>query len=112
MNTTVIGYQYNPDTGKYTGEYVFPKNMDSVSIHLPPNTVLEHPPITAVGEIAVMINDVWEVRAAPELVPSHPPIDNYALLTDGYIGSLISAGLWTAEDQQMRNNAIGVANGN
>lgn len=40
---TITGYQYKAN-GRYNGKYVFPNNLDSLEIHLPPMTTLVPPP--------------------------------------------------------------------
>lgn len=60
---TVVGYQYNPETGEYRGEYTFPNNKDKVEIHYPPNTVTMAPPsFDKKTQTPFWLNGAWELR--------------------------------------------------
>lgn len=106
MEQTIKGFQYDPKTGRYVGEYDFPNNMDQEEIHLPPNTTLERPPACEAGQIPVMVDGVWVVQPDPISAPKKPPIDNYLMLTDAFIEEMERQGLWTSEDRRLREEAI------
>lgn len=106
MEKTIIGFQFDPATGRYIGEYEFPNNMDQEEIHLPPNTTLERPPAVAVGKVAVRVDQSWVVQDDPSSLPKKPPIDNYLMLTDDFIALMEEQGLWTSEDRRLREEAI------
>ena len=39
MDETITGYQYNEKLA-FIGSYVFPRNLDSSTVHFPPNTTI------------------------------------------------------------------------
>ena len=106
MQDTITGFQFDPKTGRYIGEYEFPNNMDKEEIHIPPNTTLERPPAAAVGQVVVRVGDNWELQNAPDLLPKKPLIDSYLMLTENFIVEMQNQGLWTSEDQRLRDEAI------
>lgn len=105
MEKNVIGFQYDPKTGRYIGEYEFPNNLDQEAIHVPPHTTLERPPV-AEGKVAVMVDGVWQLQSDPNANKTRPPIDDYFLITEAFIAMMVDQGLWTSEDQQKRDAAI------
>lgn len=106
MEQTIKGFQYDPKTGRYVGEYDFPNNMDQEEIHLPPNTTLERPPEAKEGEVVVRVDDTWQIQADPNFKNARPPIDDYLMLTDSFIAMMEEQGLWTSEDRRLREEAI------
>lgn len=106
MQNTITGFQFDPKTGRYIGEYEFPNNMDQEDIHLPPNTTLERPPAAEEGKIAVRVDNGWQIQNDPNAAKQRPQIDDYLMLTDGFIAMMEEQGLWTSEDRRLREEAI------
>ena len=104
--TTITGYQYSPESMRYTGPYTFPNNLDKKAVHLPPNTVLDEPPATPAGKAAFREDGAWVVRSDTAIAISKPVIDDYALLTESAIGQLKLQGLWTDTDQSALESSI------
>ena len=97
----IIGYQWDPETGKFIGVYVFPNNADKEEVHLPPNTTLEQPPEPlSRSQTAFRRNGSWVLAADPGYLHGRPPIDNYSVLDENIVSFLASKGMWDAEDQQ------------
>lgn len=94
----ITGYQYNPETGRYIGPYSFPNNLDQETVHLPPCTVLDAPGIAPSGKAWYRVEDAWVLRDTAN-TPTHPPIDNYAMLRPEAIELMRSQGSWTDADQ-------------
>ena len=63
MAETLTGYQYNEKLA-FIGRYVFPRNLDSDTVHLPPNTTIIPIPDTELipGEEYYWLGDEWGVR--------------------------------------------------
>lgn len=97
-STTITGYQYNPDTGRYIGAYTFPRNLDQEAIHLPAFTVLDAPGMAPAGQTFFRSDDTWVLRDLGETI-THPPIEDYALLREEAIEIMRNQGSWTAADQ-------------
>ena len=60
----IVGYQWRDDMS-FAGAYSFPNNRDKVEVHMPPNTTLIAPPITAANEIAHWDGIEWVVSVIP-----------------------------------------------
>lgn len=105
MSETIKGYQFSPKDGRYIGEYEFPNNLDKEEIHLPPNTVLEPPPVGDYNDVAYWRGNAWELVIVPN-DPYVPPIEDYLLITDLFIQYLKDIGRWSDEDQKKRDDAI------
>ena len=105
MENLIKGYQYNPKTGRYMGEYEFPNNMDQEEVHLPPNTTLVAPSVVGIGQIAVFKNGSWFLEEDANLIPKKPLIENYLMITEEFIGVLKSQNLWTSADQRQREES-------
>lgn len=105
MSDVIKGYQFSPVDGRFIGEYEFPNNQDRDEIHLPPFTTLEPPPVGDSNDIAFFVDGEWILEIVPN-EPFIPPIDDYAMITEGFIDYLKAIGKWTDEDQKKRDDAI------
>jgi hypothetical protein len=102
----IKGYQWSPEDKKFTGEYVFPKNKDGEEIHMPPFTTLISPPISEKGYSPYWNGSEWYIDVDPNSVVDHPPIDDYEMLMPDYIDYLKENDLWTADDENKRQEAL------
>lgn len=102
----ITGYQWSPQDNKFMGEYVFPNNKDKEEIHMPPFTTLTTPPTCERGYCPYWDGNEWYVDVDPNVVTSHPPIDDYYLLMPDYIDYLKENDLWTDEDEIYRQKAL------
>ena len=106
MDEFIKGYQWSPETKQYMGEYVFPNNKDKEEIHMPPFTTLISPPICEKGYTSYWDGNKWNIDVDPDVLPPHPPIDDYYLLMPDYIEYLKENELWTPEDEIKRQEAL------
>ena len=106
MDEFIKGYQWSPETKEYMGEYVFPNNKDKEEIHIPPFTTLISPPICEKGCTSYWNGNEWNIDVDPNVLPPHPPIDDYYLLMPDYIEYLKENELWTPEDEIKRQEAL------
>ena len=106
MDEFIKGYQWSPETKEYMGEYVFPNNKDKEEIHIPPFTTLISPPICEKGCTSYWNGNEWNIDVDPNVLPPHPPIDDYYLLMPDYIEYLKENELWTPEDEIKRQAAL------
>lgn len=72
---TMTGYQYNPQTGEYRGEYVFPNNKDKLETHYPPHTAAVAPPaFDPKTTTPFFVDGAWELRPRAQKL-SVPSVD-------------------------------------
>ena len=71
MAETLTGYQYNEKLA-FIGRYVFPRNLDSDTVHIPPNTTIIPIPDTELipGEEYYWLGNEWGVRIKQPLAAS------------------------------------------
>ena len=71
MSETLTGYQYNEKLA-FIGRYVFPRNLDSDTVHIPPNTTIIPIPDTELipGEEYYWLGNEWGVRIKQPLAAS------------------------------------------
>ena len=71
MEETLTGYQYNEKLA-FIGRYVFPRNLDSDTVHFPPNTTIIPIPDTELipGEEYYWLGNAWGVRIKMPLAAS------------------------------------------
>ena len=71
MAETLTGYQYNEKLA-FIGRYVFPRNLDSDTVHIPPNTTIIPIPDTELipGEEYYWLCNSWGVRIKQPLAAS------------------------------------------
>lgn len=76
MSDLITGYQYGDNDG-FTGVYVFPNNLDKDDIHMPPNTVLNEPPLSELkpGEECAWNGKKWFIRQAVPVVSFSNPVE-------------------------------------
>lgn len=76
MDETITGYQYNEKLA-FIGSYVFPRNLDSGTVHFPPNTTIIPIPDTELipGEEYYWLGDEWGVRIKEPLPESDHGIE-------------------------------------
>lgn len=102
----ITGYQWSCVNNKFIGEYNFPNNKDKEEIHMPPFTTLKKPPVYSKGYIPYWNGNDWEVMEDPDVIKSHPPIENYEMLRSEYVEYLKSEDLWTEEDELQYSLAL------
>ena len=71
MAETLAGYQYNEKLA-FIGRYVFPRNLDSDTVHIPPNTTIIPIPDTELipGDEYYWLGNEWGVRIKQPLAAS------------------------------------------
>lgn len=97
----ITGYQYNPETGEYRGEYKFPNNKDKEEVHMPPNTTLTPPPgDVPSGLVPCWKDDAWVLKVDDDIVikVQSIPAELYATLLPEFASDQMRFGLWTQSE--------------